>query len=147
MFRPINPKAVTRNELYGYLHPQVGHAGWRTISSAAHTQGGSQPGLLQFQNACLHLSASAPYGAVPLPLQTREWREGLMSTTFRDMANNKTNRHQWIVLDGDIDAEWVESLNTVMVRRAGQGRAGLLLSAGLQDGGRAGLALAAGGSR
>ena len=21
--RPINPKAVTRNELYGYLHPQV----------------------------------------------------------------------------------------------------------------------------
>ena len=37
-----------------------------------------------------------------------------MSTTFRDMANNKTNRHQWIVLDGDIDAEWIESMNTVM---------------------------------
>lgn len=36
-----------------------------------------------------------------------------MSTTFRDMANNKTNRHQWIVLDGDIDAEWIESMNTV----------------------------------
>jgi hypothetical protein len=28
--------------------------------------------------------------------------------TFRDMANNRTNRHQWIVLDGDIDAEWIE---------------------------------------
>jgi dynein heavy chain len=65
--RAINPKAVTRNELYGYLHPQ-----------------------------------------------TREWKEGLVSTTFRDMANNKTNRHQWIVLDGDIDAEWIESMNTVM---------------------------------
>lgn len=37
-----------------------------------------------------------------------------MSTTFRDMANNKTHRHQWIVLDGDIDAEWIESMNTVM---------------------------------
>jgi hypothetical protein len=24
VYRPINPKAVTRNELYGYLHPQVG---------------------------------------------------------------------------------------------------------------------------
>jgi hypothetical protein len=23
VFRPINPKAVTRNELYGYLHPQT----------------------------------------------------------------------------------------------------------------------------
>ncbi|KAL4450636.1 hypothetical protein ABPG77_000992 [Micractinium sp. CCAP 211/92] len=66
-FRAINPKAVTRNELYGYLHPQ-----------------------------------------------TREWKDGLLSTTFRDMANNKMNRHQWIVLDGDIDAEWVESCNTVM---------------------------------
>ncbi len=39
---------------------------------------------------------------------TREWREGLVSVTFRDMANNRTNKHQWIVLDGDIDAEWIE---------------------------------------
>lgn len=23
-----------------------------------------------------------------------------VSVTFRDMANNKTNKHQWIVLDG-----------------------------------------------
>ncbi len=37
-----------------------------------------------------------------------------MSVTFRDMANNKINKHQWIVLDGDIDAEWIESMNTVM---------------------------------
>ncbi|KAA6419077.1 MAG: flagellar outer dynein arm heavy chain beta [Trebouxia sp. A1-2] len=66
-FKPINPKAVTRNELYGYLHPS-----------------------------------------------TREWKEGLMSVTYRDMSNNKTNKHQWIVLDGDIDAEWIESMNTVM---------------------------------
>ena len=64
---PINPKAVTRNELYGFLHPS-----------------------------------------------TREWKEGLMSVNFRDMSNNKTYQHQWIVLDGDIDAEWIESMNTVM---------------------------------
>ena len=44
---------------------------------------------------------------------TREWKEGLMSVNFRDMSNNKT-AHQWIVLDGDIDAEWIESMNTVM---------------------------------
>lgn len=60
-------QAVTRNELYGFLHPS-----------------------------------------------TREWKEGLMSVIYRDMSNNKTNKHQWIVLDGDIDAEWIESMNTVM---------------------------------
>ena len=26
----------------------------------------------------------------------------------------KTYAHQWIVLDGDLDPEWVESMNTVM---------------------------------
>ncbi|KAK9843805.1 hypothetical protein WJX81_007069 [Elliptochloris bilobata] len=67
VYKPINPKSVTRNELYGSLNPA-----------------------------------------------TREWREGLISVTFRDMANNRTNKHQWIVLDGDIDAEWIESMNTVM---------------------------------
>jgi dynein heavy chain len=66
-FKPINPKAVTRNELYGYLHPS-----------------------------------------------TREWKEGLMSVTFRNFANDTAPKHQWIVLDGDIDAEWIESMNTVM---------------------------------
>lgn len=25
---------------------------------------------------------------------TREWKEGLVSVTFRDMANNKVNKHQ-----------------------------------------------------
>ena len=65
-FHVINPKAVTRNELYGYI------------------------------------------------TSTREWKDGLISIIFRDLSNTTTYRHEWIILDGDIDAEWIESMNTVM---------------------------------
>ena len=63
----LNPKSVTRNELYGSIHPA-----------------------------------------------TREWKDGLISQIFRDLANCFTVKHEYIVLDGDIDAEWIESMNTVI---------------------------------
>ena len=63
----LNPKSVTRNELYGYIHPS-----------------------------------------------TREWKDGLLSQIFRDLANTFTCKSEYLVLDGDIDAEWIESMNTVM---------------------------------
>ena len=58
---PPPPQVVTRDELYGSLHPT-----------------------------------------------TREWRDGLVSRAFRDAASKKGVPHQWIVLDGDIDPEWIE---------------------------------------
>ncbi|XP_071813348.1 dynein beta chain, ciliary-like isoform X2 [Apostichopus japonicus] len=45
---------------------------------------------------------------------TREWKDGLFSVIMRDMSNLTSDGPKWIVLDGDIDPMWIESLNTVM---------------------------------
>ena len=45
---------------------------------------------------------------------TREWKDGLFSNIMRDMANLPGEGPKWIILDGDIDPMWIESLNTVM---------------------------------
>ncbi|XP_053308775.1 dynein axonemal heavy chain 9 [Spea bombifrons] len=45
---------------------------------------------------------------------TREWKDGLFSSIMRELANVTHDGPKWIVLDGDIDPMWIESLNTVM---------------------------------
>lgn len=45
---------------------------------------------------------------------TREWKDGLFSVIMREQANLPGDNPKWIVLDGDIDPMWIESLNTVM---------------------------------
>ncbi|XP_067212065.1 dynein beta chain, ciliary [Linepithema humile] len=45
---------------------------------------------------------------------TREWKDGLFSVIMREQANLGGENPKWIVLDGDIDPMWIESLNTVM---------------------------------
>ncbi|XP_076032504.1 dynein heavy chain at 93AB [Oratosquilla oratoria] len=63
----LNPKAVTTDELFGYINAS-----------------------------------------------TREWKDGLFSSLMRDQANMTGDSPKWIVLDGDIDPMWIESLNTLM---------------------------------
>ena len=50
-------------------------------------------------------------------LQTREWKDGLLSKIFRQ-ANEKPlpgkEETRWILFDGDVDAVWVENMNSVM---------------------------------
>lgn len=45
---------------------------------------------------------------------TREWKDGLFSVIMRDQAIITHDGPKWILLDGDIDPMWIESLNTVM---------------------------------
>ncbi|XP_075803650.1 dynein axonemal heavy chain 11 [Microtus pennsylvanicus] len=67
IWNDLNPKAVTTDELFGFIH----HA-------------------------------------------TREWKDGLFSSILREQANLRHEGPTWMVLDGDIDPLWIESLNTVM---------------------------------
>ncbi|VVC32244.1 Hypothetical protein CINCED_3A002285 [Cinara cedri] len=45
---------------------------------------------------------------------TREWVDGLFSCLIRDQAQMPGDGSKWMVMDGDIDPMWIESLNTVM---------------------------------
>ncbi|CAN0161161.1 unnamed protein product [Scytosiphon promiscuus] len=69
----VNPKAVTGDELYGYM----------TLA--------------------------------------KDWKDGVLSIIMRGMSKNFSDQsfyeyqtYKWVVLDGDIDAVWIESMNTVM---------------------------------
>lgn len=52
-----------------------------------------------------------------MDMNTREWKDGLLSKTFRT-ANEKPlpgkDEVRWILFDGDVDAVWVENMNSVM---------------------------------
>ena len=63
----LNPKAVSSDDLYGFVHP----------------------------------STKEPY-------------DGIIAKIMRDFSKSTTEAPKWVILDGDIDAEWIESMNTVM---------------------------------
>jgi dynein heavy chain len=50
--------------------------------------------------------------------ETRDWTDGILSKMFRELnlplPAGKENEHRWIVFDGDVDAVWVEDMNSVM---------------------------------
>ncbi|KAI8464229.1 MAG: flagellar alpha dynein [Monoraphidium minutum] len=58
------------------------------------------------------VSTQELYGFVNMA--TREWKDGLLSYNMRELANMPDLNPKWILLDGDLDANWVESMNSVM---------------------------------
>ena len=48
-------------------------------------------------------------------LTTKEWKNGLLSHYMQLISEELTDGDpKWIVLDGDLDANWIESMNSVM---------------------------------
>ena len=81
----LNPKAITTFELFGYINPATRE--WK--------DGGW---------------TTTPHPPLMNPLP----HPGLFSSLMRDLSDKTSDSPKWIVLDGDIDPMWIESLNTVM---------------------------------
>lgn len=62
-----------------------------------------------------------------ISLSSREWKDGLLSTVMRDLGAIPNESPKWIVLDGDLDANWIESMNSVMDDNRVRISAGFLL--------------------
>jgi dynein heavy chain len=49
-----------------------------------------------------------------ISMATREWKDGLLSKVMRELGQIPNENPKWILLDGDLDANWIESMNSVM---------------------------------
>ncbi|XP_053095782.1 cytoplasmic dynein 2 heavy chain 1 isoform X3 [Pangasianodon hypophthalmus] len=49
-----------------------------------------------------------------MDMDTREWSDGVITAASRHVIREPQEVSSWIVCDGDIDPEWVESLNSVL---------------------------------
>eukprot|EP00927_Polykrikos_kofoidii_P031997 TRINITY_DN2738_c0_g1_i1.p1 TRINITY_DN2738_c0_g1~~TRINITY_DN2738_c0_g1_i1.p1 ORF type:complete len:3358 (+),score=626.85 TRINITY_DN2738_c0_g1_i1:1049-10075(+) len=48
-------------------------------------------------------------------LNTQEWTDGVLAIAVREAAKAFGDQHrQWVVLDGPVDAIWIENMNTVL---------------------------------
>ena len=47
-------------------------------------------------------------------LDTREWSDGVLTAAARKVVKEPLEQRSWIICDGDVDPEWIESLNSVL---------------------------------
>ena len=47
-------------------------------------------------------------------MDTREWSDGVLTNAARQVVREPLEVQSWIICDGDIDPEWIESLNSVL---------------------------------
>eukprot|EP00929_Paragymnodinium_shiwhaense_P077089 TRINITY_DN3967_c2_g1_i1.p1 TRINITY_DN3967_c2_g1~~TRINITY_DN3967_c2_g1_i1.p1 ORF type:complete len:3070 (-),score=1029.42 TRINITY_DN3967_c2_g1_i1:156-9119(-) len=82
---------------------------WKVLKNAK-TRRGEKTTVVDFSPKAI--STNELYGFVNLA--TREWKDGIISKVMRDLGLVPDLHPKWIMLDGDLDANWIESMNSVM---------------------------------
>eukprot|EP01033_Poteriospumella_lacustris_P002713 gene2718-1970_t len=49
-----------------------------------------------------------------MDIDTREWADGVLTDAARKVVKESADVRCWIICDGDVDPEWIESLNSVL---------------------------------
>jgi hypothetical protein len=91
VIRDIDPKAVSTQDLYGFVNMATRE--WKVCAAELRV-----PVRL--------LSKTTVLTACPPVLRALP-QDGLLSYTMRELANTPDNNPKWILLDGDLDANWV----------------------------------------
>jgi dynein heavy chain len=112
-------KCVQLEELLAIRHcvMVMGSAGagksstWRTLRGARNYMGAPLKTSFKDFNP-KSISTKELYGYITMA--TREWRDGLLSKIMRDLGLIPDELPKWLLLDGDLDANWIESMNSVM---------------------------------
>ena len=118
-------KVVQLQELLDVRHSVmlIGTAGcgkttiWKMLQ-ACHNLGQVKPTALSVIVNPKAVTSDELYGYMTL---AKDWKDGVLSIIMRGMSKNykelgyhEYQTNKWVVLDGDIDAVWIESMNTVM---------------------------------
>lgn len=83
---------------------------WKTLAKA-NTAAGNKTTVQDLDPKTI--STRDLYGYTNMT--TKEWKNGLMSHYMQYFSEETTDgKPKWIILDGDLDANWIESMNSVM---------------------------------
>jgi dynein heavy chain len=82
---------------------------WKTLQAA---RGLSGQKTMAYDVNPKSVTTKELYGYISMA--TREWKDGLLSSVMRSIGEIPDELPKWIMLDGDLDANWIESMNSVM---------------------------------